>query len=124
MEKKKRFLEFAESIGHLCVGIAITMKGVEKLSHHPIIGSFILLFGVVLLLYFIYEKLKKVHSRTFKLLVHLFEGLAFLFLSYIYFIEAKIYLPYVTLTISIVFLVSGIVRYIVLGKVDLQKREL
>ena len=109
MKNKKHFLE---AFHHFIVGFFLTIKGFDKFTHHHLIGGLILAFGIIILLYFLYEVLAKKQGRTLKLLVHVFEGVALLFTSYIFFEEGKKYLPYVTLAASIGFFVSVVVIYI------------
>ena len=109
MKNKKHILE---ALHHFIVGFFLTIKGFDKFTHHHLIGGIIFTFGIIILLYFLYEISAKKQGRTLKLLVHLFEGLALLFTSYIFFEDGKTYLPYITLTASIGFFISVFVIYI------------
>jgi hypothetical protein len=84
-------------------------KGLDKFTHYHLIGGLILAFGIIILLYFLYEMLAKNQGRTLRLLVHVFEGVGLLFTLYIFFEESKKYLPYITLAASIGFFVSVLV---------------
>ncbi len=108
MKNKKHILE---AFHHFIVGFFLAIKGVDKFTHHHLIGGLIFTFGIVILLYFLYEISAKKQGRTLKLLVHLFEGLALLFTSYILFEDDKIYLPYITLAASIGFFISVVIIY-------------
>ena len=94
------------SVHHLLIGITLVLKGLTKLAHHPIIGSAILLFGIIILVYFFYLVWKKYPKENLHLTIHVFEALACLFTGYILFREGAIYLPYVFLLAAIGFLIS------------------
>jgi uncharacterized membrane protein len=103
MARKKQLLH---SLTHLLIGIALTLKGADKLSHHPVIGTIILAFGIIILLYFIYINANKHHSDKLDLIVHCFEGTAALFTAYIFYEEGAKYLQYVFLLAAIGFFLS------------------
>src|SRR5687767_12335484 len=90
---------------HLLLAFYLIIKGLEKFSHHKIIGSLILSFGVIILIYFLYVTLIKEGSRKLHILVHSFEALTSLFTAYIFFTEGKKYLPYVSLLAAFGFLI-------------------
>jgi len=106
MQNKKHVLE---RIHHLIVGFFLTLKGIDKISHHPILGSLILIFGITILVYFFYKITRNEHNTVLSVMVHLFEALALLFTAYIYYTEGKVYLPYVLLLASVGFFASVIV---------------
>ena len=81
MSSKKLVLE---KIHHLIVGFFLTLKGIDKITTHTLIGSLILMFGLTLIGYFIYQIKTKSDGNTLQILVHLFEALALLFIAYIY----------------------------------------
>ena len=103
MAGKKQLLQ---SFTHLLIGIALTLKGWDKIAHHPVIGSIILAFGIIILLYFFYLNLKKHPNEKLDLIVHWFEGIAALFTAYIYYTEGSRYLHFVFLLAAIGFFVS------------------
>jgi len=106
MQNKKHVLE---KIHHLIVGFFLTLKGVDKISHHYILGGLILGFGITILTYFFYKITRNVHNKALSVMVHLFEALALLFTAYIYYSEGKVYLPYVVLLASVGFFISVII---------------
>ena len=108
MKAKKHILE---SIHHFIVGFFLILKGYDKMAHHQLIGGVILAFGGIILIYFLYEMLAKKQSRTLKILVHLFEAIALLFTTYIFFKDGKTYLQYFTLAAAIGFFISVIVLF-------------
>jgi hypothetical protein len=103
MKNRKHFLE---SLHFFLIGFLITTEGIEELHSHVIIGGLMLLFGITLLLYFIYVQIKKTQGFNLKILAHLFEAIVLLFTSYILFREEKIYVPYFYLAASIGLVVS------------------
>lgn len=103
MASKKHLLH---SIHHFLTGAVLIIKGIDKISHHAFIGSLILLFGVVILSYFIYTLFKKQHGQNLELVVLWFEALVALFVSYIFFKEGKALIQYAFLLASIGFFIS------------------
>ncbi len=100
-----------EAIHHFILGVVLMLKGYDKFSHHPITGGLILLFGIIIIVYFIYDLKVKNQGHVLKFLVHLFEGFALLFTSFVFFEEGKKYLPYFTLCASIIFFVWSFTIY-------------
>jgi uncharacterized YccA/Bax inhibitor family protein len=103
MKNRKHFLE---SLHFFLIGFLITTEGIEELHSHVIIGGLMLLFGITLLLYFIYVQIKKTQSFNLKIMAHFFEAIVLLFTSYILFKEEKIYVPYFNLAASIGLFIS------------------
>jgi hypothetical protein len=99
------------SIHHFLTGAILITKGISKISHHAVIGSLILLFGLMILSFFFYTLLKKRHGENFELMVHWFEALVALFTAYIFFTEGARYLPYVFLLASIGFFIAIYVHH-------------
>ena len=93
-------------IHHLIISVALILKGLDKFSHHKLLGGLIFCFGVIVLVYFVYVLLKQKESRTMHILIHLFEGLASLFTAYIFFEEGKKYLQYGFILAAIGFFIS------------------
>lgn len=103
MVGKKHLLH---SFHHFLTGAVLTIKGVDKISHHAFIGSLILLFGVVILSYFFYTLIKKQHNQNLELVVRWFEALVALFMAYIFFSEGRTLLPFAFLLAAIGFFIS------------------
>jgi hypothetical protein len=97
MKNRKHLLE---SLHFFLIGFLITTEGFEELHSHAIIGGLMLLFGITLLLYFIYVQIKKKQGFNLKIMAHLFEAVVLLFISYILFKEEKTYIPYINLAAS------------------------
>lgn len=108
MPKNKPLLLFLQ---HFLIGFILTMKGIDKLSHHAVIGSIILAFGLIVLTYFFYSLFVKRPSETLTMLAHLFEAIAALFTAYIFYTEGATYLPYVFLLAAIGFSIGIYVHY-------------
>ena len=103
MKNKKHIFEL---IQHFIVGFFLTLKGFDKLSHYPIIGSIVLSFGLILLFYFVSELIKAHQSKTLNLLANLFEAVALLLATYLFYTEGKLYIQYATLIASIGFFIT------------------
>ncbi len=100
------------SLHHLVTGIFLAIKGYDKIQHHhAFIGSIILISGIAILAYYLFISIKKKENHKLNLLVHLCEGLALLFTSYIFFKDGKTYLPYVTLLAGGGFLVAVCIHF-------------
>jgi hypothetical protein len=113
MKNKKQFIESFHSVN---IGFFLTIEGFDKYTDHRLIGGLILAFGIVILLYFFYTIFTKRESTLLKLLLHIFEGAALLFISCLFFKEGKTYLPYITLLASIGFFISVVILLIKAGK--------
>jgi TRAP-type uncharacterized transport system fused permease subunit len=98
--------EILHSVKHFLIGSALTLKGADKIGHHPVIGSIILLFGLIILVYFFYLLIKKHPNEKLAPIVHWFEAIASLFTAYIFFEEGATYLPWVFLLASFGFFLS------------------
>jgi hypothetical protein len=103
--------EILHSVKHFLIGTALTLKGADKIGHHPLIGSIILLFGLIILVYFFYLLIKKHPSEKLGHIVHWFEAIASLFTAYIFFQEGATYLPWAFLLASIGFFISIYVEH-------------
>lgn len=99
------------SVIHLLLGSTLILKGYDKYSHHNILGGVMLLFGIIVLLYFIYTILKKKESRTMHILIHVFEALVSLFIAYIFFEEGKKYVQYGFILAAIGFFIAAYVSF-------------
>ena len=99
------------SIQHLCVALILIPKGIDKIEHHhSIIGWTILLMGITILGYFIFQKISKTKNHFITIVVHLFESIALFLTSYVYFQESRIYLPYIILIAAIGYLFATIMH--------------
>lgn len=94
------------SMHHLITGAVLVLKGTDKISHHPFIGGLILLFGLLILAFFVYDLSRKAKAETLELMVRWFEGIVALFVAYIFFTEGKELLPYVFLLAAAGFFIS------------------
>ncbi len=95
------------SIHHFFVALILITKGFDKIQHHhSFAGWTILLFGIIVLVYFIFIKLSKKSHSLLELIIHFFESIALFLTTYVYFQEGKSLLPYVTLIAGIGFLIA------------------
>ncbi len=108
MAEKKHLLH---SIHHCLTAAVLIIKGIDKIPHHAFIGSLILLFGVIILAYFIFTVIKKHPDKHLEPGVRWFEALVALFMAYIFFSEGKSILPYAWLLAAIGFFISIYVYY-------------
>ena len=82
------------SFHHVLTGAILTAKGIDKISHHYLfIGGLVLLFGLIILAFFFYTLLKKRRKESLELIIHWFEALISLLMTYIFFSEGAKYLP-------------------------------
>lgn len=103
MTTKKRVLN---SVKHFLLSFIFIIKGFIKLDHHSLIGSILLLFGIIVFGFFIYSLRQREPNEKFILAAHWFEAIAALFMAYIYFTEGATYLPYVFLLAALGFFIS------------------
>lgn len=103
MPKRKAVLQFLQ---HFLIGSVLTIKGIDKISHHAVMGSIILLFGIIILAFFIYTLTAKKPSEKLTVLAHWFEAIAALFTAYIFFTEGATYLPYLFLLAAVGFFIG------------------
>lgn len=109
---KKEAKNKLEAVSHLIVGILLFVKGYDKLSHHFIFtGIIILSMSLIIISYFIYLSAKKIHDKKLELAVHIAEGVALLFTSYVYWETGKQYLPYATGIAGIGYLIAAVIRW-------------
>jgi hypothetical protein len=105
-----------KSIHHLITGVYLALEGYVELTHHYYLaGGIIGLSGLLIIGYFIYISKTKGEHHTLALLASLSEAAALFFTTYIYFIDGKHYIQYVTLIAGICYLI-GAIATIVKGK--------
>lgn len=101
---KKRLL----SIQHFLVAVILITKGFDKIQHHhSFIGWTILLLGMIILIYFIFLKTSTSSHTFLEIIIHLFESIALFLTAYVYSLEGKSFLPYVTAMAGLGFLVAA-----------------
>lgn len=99
------------SIHHFVVGVILLSKGYNKIQHHhDVIGWTILLLGIIIMAYFFLIKITQKKSSNFETTIHIFECIALLLTTYVYFQEGKSFLPYITLLASIGFFIATILH--------------
>lgn len=98
---------FLHSLHHFLVAFVLCLKGFDKISHgHPVIGGLLLLFGLIILFYFIYTVRTKNSGHMLEDIVHWFEALAALFMAYLTYTDGSKYLHYVFLLAAIGFFIA------------------
>jgi hypothetical protein len=103
--------QLIHNLQHFLTGAVLILKGIDKFPHHHFIGGLIFSFGLIILIYFVFAALRKVHSPAMHIMIHLFETVVYLFTAYIFYSEGSKYLHFVFLLASIGFFISAIVAY-------------
>lgn len=99
------------SIKHFIVAFILMTKGYMKIEHHhDVIGWTILLFGFIVLAYFVYTKFSNEDHTKLELLIHSFESIALFLTAYVYLEEGRHFLPYVAALAAIGFLIAVIMH--------------
>ena len=102
-----------KSIHHLLTGFYLALEGyIELTHHHYLAGGVIGLSGLLIIGYFIYISRTKGEHHTLALLMSFSEAAALFFTTYIYFIDGKHYIQYVTLFAGICYLIGAIAMII------------
>lgn len=95
------------SVLHLLLATTLILKGADKYPHHNVLGGLMLLFGIIVLFYFIYTVVKRKESRKMHIVILLFEALVSLFIAYIFFEDGKKYVQYVFILAAVGFFISA-----------------
>lgn len=74
--------------------------------HYYFIGSIIFCMGLVLIFYNLYLLRRGKHHLNLDILVHGMEAIILSLISYLYYKQGKIYLPYITSFAGLVYLFS------------------
>ena len=104
--------ELMEMIAHLCVGLSIFMKGIDKFEHHhTLIGLMLVLAGLMVLAFSIYHK--KIESTLGKIKYYIFgiESIAMALIGYSCYQNGSHLLHYAYYMVSIMFLIAIPVTY-------------
>ncbi len=84
--KKEKRNKMLELIAHLCVGLSVLMKGIDKIEHpgKELVGALLIFIGIVILVgSFIHEKLEHIIGH-FKLYIFGLESIVLILLGYSY----------------------------------------
>lgn len=111
MSEKSRRKEIFKKLAHLIGGFVIFVKGFDKFTEHDsLIGIFLMLLGVIFVAFaFFHHKLPWFEKHEAWLLW--LESLALGLITYFYFAEGKVALPFVYALCTIAYLVVGANRY-------------
>ncbi len=83
---KERRKEALEMIGHLCVGLSVFMKGIDKFDHpgNEFIAIVLIVIGIIIVfISFAHNKFRFLSNRV-KRLVFVFEGIVMILVGYAY----------------------------------------
>ena len=98
------------SVHHFLAGALLILKGITKFGQEkPAVATLFILFGIIILVYFIYVLAKRSELRGLNITIHVLEGIAALFTAYIFYVEGATYLPYLFLLAALGFFISAYV---------------
>ncbi len=89
-----------ESFVHYLTGGIVLLKAYDKTEHfrdHPFITIFLFVLGAAIVIATIFHRFLDRHVKEFRTLLHAFEFLVLILISYYYFSEGKKALPSVYL---------------------------
>ena len=112
MLKKHLRNDKMEMIAHLCAGLSIFAKGIDKFEHHHTFVGFALVFtGLIAIVFSIYHK--KIESTLGNIKYYIFgiEGVAMAFVGYSYYKDGSHLLHYAYYIVSILFFIAIPVVY-------------
>jgi hypothetical protein len=107
MSDQSKFKETLRKLGHLISGVVILLKGYSKFEeHHEGIGVVLFLLGIAFILFAIFhEKISWIKKH--EPLLFWLEGLAIAFVSYSYFADGKIAIPFLYAFASVMYFIVG-----------------
>lgn len=106
--------ETMEMIAHLCVGLSILMKGIDKFEHHhTLIGLLLVLAALIAIVFSIYHKKIEFNLGHIKYYIFGIEGVAMAFVGYSYYQDGSHLLHYAYYLVSILFFIAIPVTYYV-----------
>jgi hypothetical protein len=113
--------EILEMIAHLCVGLSIFMKGIDKLGHHgkELAGIFFLAASLAILAGTIFHKKYEQKLGSLKYLVFISESLVMAILGYVQMMDGTHLLHYFSFGVSALF----VIPIVLLWRQNKKKRE-
>lgn len=110
---KHQRTELLETIAHICVGLSIFMKGIDKLEHHgkELVGIFFLVCGMAILAGSIYHKKYEQKFGALKYLIYATESLVMAVLGYVYMTDGSKLIHYFCFGVSVLFILPIIVLH-------------
>lgn len=106
--------ELLEKIAHLCIGLSILAKGIDKFEHHHIlIGLFLVLVGLLAFVFSIYHKKIEAFLGQIKYFILGMEGVATALAGYSYYQDGSHLLHYAYYLASIMsFIAIPVIYYL------------
>ena len=106
VKEKHRRNEFFELIGHLCVGLSILMKGIDKVEHHPFIGGVLIFAGLLVIVFSI--KHNKIESKFGKIKYFVFgvESVVMALIGYSYYQDGSNLIHYAYFIVALMFIAA------------------
>lgn len=108
---KHRRNELMEMIAHLCVGLSILMKGIDKAEHHLFIGSILIIAGLLVFVFSIKHKTIEHRFGNIKYFVFGVESVVMSLIGYSYYQDGANLLPYAYFLVSVMFIAAILVTY-------------
>ena len=109
---KQKKNEVMEMIAHLCVGLSILMKGIDKLDHHgkELVGIFFIAAAAGILIGSIFHKKYEQRLGSFKYFIFGTEMIVMALLGYVQMKDGSHLLYYFSFGVSVLFIIP-IVKY-------------
>ena len=105
--RKKNTLDM---IVHILTSFVLLAKGIDKVSHHhELIGITFILFSLLIALLTFLSQRHKVDHQTTKVVSYFCESIAIGLMAYVFYMEQRVYLPYVMGAAAVGFMVGAIV---------------
>jgi hypothetical protein len=110
MSIKEKRSKIRELIAHLCVGLSILFKGIDKFEHpgKELSASFLVLAGVVILAGSLLHQKLEPRMGKFKIYIFCIESLVMAVLGYTYMVGGSHLMFYFYYLVSILFVVAAL----------------
>jgi hypothetical protein len=112
IEMKQKRHEILELVGHICVGLSVFMKGIDKFEHHHVlIGWLLLILGLMILGFSAFNKKIEFILGRIKYFILGIEGFVMLFIGYSYYQDGSHLIHYAYYLTAILFFTAIPVIY-------------
>jgi hypothetical protein len=127
--KKNKIFEL---IGHICVGLSIFIKGIDKIDHHhSFVGSILILAGLLVIVFSIKHKKIERYIGHIKYFILGIEGVVMALIGYSYYQDGSHLVHYAYYLTSVLFFIAIPVSYFLheskkrkeLFKIDVGSKE-